>query len=172
MTDLNVRLSVQIPAGPTIQSSRTVTVGAHRKIDFSLPPGNGTQAGMEIKFLPDQSDAGKINLLLIQSSFYANEKEGGDLLFSIGDKIQKKKLTEPLLLLGSEIIDVLAPPQTITFFNTYPSSKSEKITEKDKEGKETQKTKTTDVTTENTAQITILIGLIAPIPTPSPAPPA
>lgn len=191
MTDLNVKLSVQIPGGSTIQSSRTITVGAHRKIDFSLPPGNGAEAGMKISFLPDKpdagnstteagnsttetqksnSEAGKINLLLIQSSFYSGEKEGGELRFSIGDNIKDQKLTEPLLLLGSEMIGVLAPPQTIIFVNTYPSSKSEQITEKDKDGKETQKTKTTDLTTENTAQITILIGLIAPDTTPSAAP--
>lgn len=188
MTDLNVKLSVQIPGGSTIQSSRIVTVGAHRKIDFSLPPGNGSEAGMKISFLPDKSEAGnttteagkinpevktsnpeagKINLLLIQSSFYSGEKEGGEIRFSIGKNINNQELAEPLLLLGSEMIDALAPPQTITFFNTFPSSKSEQITEKDEE---TKKTKITDLTTENTAQITILIGL-APDSTPS-APPA
>ena len=159
MTDLSVKIGIQIPSGPTIQSNRTLTVDAPQQIDLALPPEGDKKASIDIGLSLEETD--KVNLLFIKSSFYSGEKEGGDLTVSINEMIKDKPLTEPLLLLGSDIIDAVGALKTITFSNTYPTTREETV-EVPAEGEQTEtQTKTVNITDENTAQITILVGRVA-----------
>lgn len=148
MTEINVRLSVQIPDGPTIQTARTVDVDAYEKIEVALPPNAGKNATVAIDVL---GVATKVKLLLIQSSLYSSTR--GDITWSIGDKITDRKLGEPQLFLGSEAIDALGldQPVKIKFKNTYPA-KEAPVKEDDPEK---------DLSKENTANLSILVGRVA-----------
>jgi hypothetical protein len=148
MTEINVRLSIQVPGGPSIQTARTVDVDAYETIEVALLPNDAKNATVAIDVL---GVATKVKLLLIQSSLYSSKT--GDITWSLGDTITDRKLGEPQLFLGSEAIDALGlnKPVKITFKNTYPAK------EAPKEAGDPEK----DLTKENTANLSILVGRVA-----------
>jgi hypothetical protein len=145
MTDVTVRLSVQVPGGPTIQSTRVVAVDAYEQIDVALPPKDSKDATVAIDVLGVK---GKVKLLLVQNSLAG--KDGGAITWSLGDAVKDRNLTEPQLFLGSDAIDALGldGAKKITFKNTYPATEGEGETKK-------------DLTKDNAASLSILIGRVA-----------
>jgi hypothetical protein len=142
-TDISVKLSVQIPSGPMIQTARTIAVDAYEKIELPLPPDSGKEV---IVTLPSGL-TGKVKLLLIQSSLYNGKAPTEKITYSIGDKIKERPLDEPQIFLGIGAINDLGPPATITFKNTYPKT-------------DDTKKPPVDLTQANTALLSILIGRV------------
>lgn len=145
MADLSVKLTVQIPGGPTIQSDRKIAVESYKKIDVSLPPNASNDSEFEFNFGP----AADVNLFMIQSSLYSSEDS--QISFTIGE-LADVSLGEPLLVTGKEIVKALALDPKVSFKNTYPA-------EKEVKDPETEEVTTVDLTEANTAKITILIGV-------------
>jgi hypothetical protein len=140
-TDISVKLSVQIPSGPMIQTARTVTVDAYEKIDLSLPPGSDKEVTLPSGL------TGKVKLLLIQSSLYNGKTASEKITYSIGDTIKDRTLDEPQIFLGIGAIDALGPPAKLTFKNAYPKT-------------DDTKKPPADLTETNTALLSILIGRV------------
>ncbi len=153
MTDISVKLTVQIPGGPTIQTSQTLGVEAYESYDVSLPP----ESTVQLTVLPADVK-GKVKLFLVQSSLYSQTTGTDKITYSIDGKITDRELDAPQLFLGTGTIDDLGPPQKVTFKNAYKKSQSaldkDKKPVKDKDGKDVME----DVTKANTATITILVG--------------
>jgi hypothetical protein len=153
MPDLTVKLSVQIPGGPTVQGDRTVSVASYQPLELSLPPNAAGTAKIDVDFTVDDKEA--INLLLIQSTLYSKPYEDPIITYTIKDKITDLPLAEPLFLLGSKLIEAIAQPTALTFKNLYKWT----------DGKD-------ETLAKNTAKITVLVGRAAPPPPQTPAPKA
>jgi hypothetical protein len=156
MTDVSVKLSVQVPGGPTIQSSRTVAVDTYEKIDVTLPPSKTAGKPSEIT-IPILKKEGltELKLLLIEASFYSDEKTIDEkkwaIQYKIGEEKTGKNLVEPMILLGSEVIKALGNFDAITITSTYP----------DETGTGTDKK---SLTKEHTLNLSILVGRVIPPP--------
>ncbi|MBD2095617.1 hypothetical protein H6F90_10670 [Trichocoleus sp. FACHB-591] len=157
MPDLTVKLSVQIPGGPTVQGGSTVPVASYQTLEWTLPPNASGTAKIDVDFTVDDKEA--INLLLIQSTLYSNPNEDAIITYTIKDKITDLPFEEPLFLLGSKLIEAIAQPTQVTFKNLYKWT----------DGKD-------DTLNKNTAKVTVLVGRAAPPPpkteTPEAAEPA
>jgi len=154
MTDVSVKLNVQVPGGPTIQSSRTVAVDTYEKIDVTLPPSKTAGKASEITIpILKKEGSTEIKLLLVEASFYSGEKtiEGQDwaiqykLVGTPGVVVEGKNLVEPMILLGGEVIKALGSFDAITITSTYP----------DETGTGTEKK---SLTKEHTVNLSILVG--------------
>lgn len=119
MTNLKVQLSVQIPSGPTVQSTRTVAVDKYESFNLSLPPNMDGDSSAGIDRMPKASE-GPISLLLVQSSIYPTGGEAGEIKLTLGaTPIADKSLHEPLFLSGAQVISALGEIAQISFVNTY-----------------------------------------------------
>lgn len=145
MPDLTVKMTVQIPGGPTIQCDRTIAVASYQPLELSLPPNAAGTAKIDVDFTTDDKEA--INLLMIQSTLYSKPNEDPIITYTIKDKITDLPLVEPLFLLGSQLIATIAQPTQVTFKNLYKWT----------DGKD-------DTMTKNTAKITVLVGRAVPPP--------
>jgi hypothetical protein len=134
MTDLKVQLSVQVPNGPIFQSTRTVVVAAYETFNVSIPPNEKGDAAAGIDRMSNPNGEGPVKLLLIQSNIYPVSKEAGEIKLKIETKdfsqdppvitavIEETPLYEPLVLMGTKVIEVIAdgePIEKISFINTY-----------------------------------------------------
>lgn len=123
MTSLKVQLNIQIPAGPTVQSTRTVVVDKYESFNLSLPPNTDGDASAGIDRMPKASE-GPINLLLVQSNIYPKGADAGDIKLTVGTTpIADKPLHEPLFLSGAQVISALGEIAQISFINTYKPTK-------------------------------------------------
>lgn len=118
MTDLKVQLSVQVPNGPTFQSSRTVAV-TNEIFNISIPPNKQGTAAAKVDSEPKPIE-GLVKLLLIQSNIYPVGEEAGEIKLTIeSTKITKIPLHEPVLYLGTKMIEAIGEIGAISFDNTY-----------------------------------------------------
>ncbi|MGC1528291.1 MAG: hypothetical protein WA783_19755 [Phormidesmis sp.] len=123
MTNLKVQLSVQIPAGPTVQSTRTVAVDKYESFNLSLPPNMDGDSSAGIDRMPKSSE-GPISLLMVQSSIYPTGGDAGEIKLTLGTTpIADKSLHEPLFLSGAQVISALGEIAQISFVNTYKPTK-------------------------------------------------
>ncbi|MEM9214097.1 MAG: hypothetical protein AAGD25_07085 [Cyanobacteria bacterium P01_F01_bin.150] len=128
MTTLKVQLSIQVPSGPTVQSTRTVEVDKYETFDLSIPPNSAGTAAAGIDRMP-KPEEGPIKLLLIQSNIYPKGEGTGEIKLTVeATPILDKPLHEPLFLLGPEVIASLRESNNddnngeiskISFVNTY-----------------------------------------------------
>ena len=126
MTNLKVQLSVQIPAGPTVQSTRTVAVDKYESFNLSLPPNMDGDSSAGIDRMPKSSE-GPISLLMVQSSIYPTGGDAGEIKLTLGTTpIADKSLHEPLFLSGAQVISALGEIAQISFVNTYKPTKPAK----------------------------------------------
>ena len=153
MPDLTVKLSVQIPGGPTIQGDRSIPVASYQPLELSLPPNAKGNATIEVDFTVDDTE--DINLLMIQSTLYSKPNADPIITYTISEKINDLPFEEPLFLLGSKLIAAIAQPKKVTFKNLYQWT----------DGKD-------ETLNKNTAKITVLVGRAAPPPPQAPTPEA
>ena len=135
MTNLKVQLSVQIPAGPTVQSTRTVAVDKYESFNLSLPPNMDGDSSAGVDRMPKASE-GPISLLMVQSSIYPTGGDAGEIKITLGTTpIADKSLHEPLFLSGAQVISALGEIAQISFVNTYkptePAKKDEAVQKED-----------------------------------------